>query len=152
VSAVTGPGADLPRLRGHHFVCLQFYRGEGYSPAFVDNLRQTVEQAGREPALLVAGADDVCSACPSLSADGTCADEHAGEVEVARLDTLAHELLGAAPGDRLSLQEARERIAADAIGAGRWRREACAGCVWEGICESGWAELLAGRRGSAGRG
>jgi hypothetical protein len=129
-------------LRGHHFVCLQFYRGEGYSAAFVDNLNSMVARTEVEPAVLVAGADDVCVACPGLGADGTCVDGQAGEVEVARLDALAWTLLGAAPGEALSLSEARRRIAADAVGAGRWRSEACAGCAWEDVCEPGWDELL----------
>ena len=33
------------RLRGHHFVCLQFFRGEGYSAAFVANLEGVLERA-----------------------------------------------------------------------------------------------------------
>jgi uncharacterized protein len=129
-------------LRGHHFVCLQFFGGEGYSATFVENLDRVVARAAEEPALLVSGADDVCGACPGLAADGSCVGEQAGEAEVRRLDELAWTLLGMAPGDALSLGEARRRIAADAVAAGRWRYEACVGCTWEDACEPGWDELL----------
>ncbi len=135
-------GTEAVSLRGHHFVCLQFYRGEGYSATFVDNLNSIVGRSEMQRARLVAGADDVCAACPGLAADGTCVDEQAGEAEVTRLDALAWALLGASPGETLSLAEARDRIAADAVGAGRWRFEACAGCAWEDVCEPGWDELL----------
>jgi uncharacterized protein len=131
-----------PRLRGHHFVCLQFFRGEGYSASFVDNLADVVSRAKDTPALLVDAADDVCAACPGLSADGTCIDPSAGEVEVLRLDRLARETLGAKPGDRLSLAEARERLSSDAIAVGQWRFDACGGCTWEDVCEAGWDALL----------
>jgi hypothetical protein len=130
------------RLRAHHFICLQFFRGEGYSANFVENLTRVLNGAVDAPALLVEGADDVCAACPGLSADGTCADPDAGEAEVQRLDALAREVLGMAAGDRLSLAAARERLSADAIGVGRWRFEACDGCGWEAICEAGWGGLV----------
>jgi len=130
------------RLRGHHFVCLQFYRGQGYSARFVENLARVTERAAHSPALLVEGADDVCAACPGLSADGTCMDPNAGEVEVRRLDRLAWEVLGVQPGALVSLAEARGRLSADAIAVGRWRLEACSGCMWEDVCEKGWSVLL----------
>ena len=131
-----------PRLRGHHFICLQFFRGEGYSERFVANLTDVVERSADSPALVAEAADDVCAMCPGLSADGTCLDPNAGEVEVRRLDRLAWEILSVRPGQPLSLSEARGRLAADAIAAGRWRFEACDGCTWEDVCEDGWDALL----------
>ena len=144
----TTPEPDLasagtpPWLRGHHFICLQFFRGEGYSSAFVDNLTAVIDRATSQHAVLVDSADDVCAACPGLAADGTCIDPNAGEAEVRRLDRLAWGILGIEPGSRLSLTEARELLAADAIGAGAWRFEACAGCAWEHVCEAGWGSLV----------
>ena len=135
--------APLVRLRGHHFICLQFFHGEGYSEEFVDNLTHVVERAAHEPALIVSGADNVCAACPELGPDSRCASESAGgEVEILRIDELALTVLGASAGERLSLADARERLEADAIGVGTWRANACDGCAWEGVCESGWDALL----------
>ena len=130
------------RLRGHHLVCLQFFRGQGYSFGFVQNLKSVVDRAATEPVVLVEGADSVCAACPGLSADGTCLDPHAGEPAVRRIDRLAWAVLGVRPGAQLTLTEARELLAADAVSAGRWRFEACAGCTWEDVCEDGWGALL----------
>jgi len=131
-----------PRLRGHHFICLQFFRGQGYGDEFVANLTDVVGRAQSVPALLVEGADDVCAACPSVSSGGKCLDPHSGEAEIRRIDRLALEILGVGAGERLTLAEAREHLAADAIGAGNWRFEACAGCTWEDTCEHEWDELL----------
>ena len=41
---------DPVRLRGHHFVCLQFFRGEGYSEEFVTQLAVLLDRAANEPA------------------------------------------------------------------------------------------------------
>jgi uncharacterized protein len=131
------------RLRGHHFICLQFFHGEGYSEEFVENLTHVVERAVREPALIVAGIDNVCAACPELGPDSRCASESAGgEAEIVRIDELALTVLGASAGERLSLAEARERLEADAMGVGTWRAYACDGCAWESVCEGGWDALL----------
>ena len=145
----TSDGAHAANLRGHHLICLQFFRGEGYSAKFVNNLGRVIERAAENPALVVEGADDVCAACPGLAADGSCLDPNAGEIEGCRLDRLATEVLGVKPGEELSLSRARELLAADAISAGRWRIEACAGCTWEDVCESGWGALLAAAEAAA---
>lgn len=146
-------GRPPVRLRGHNFICLQFFHGEGYSAEFVDNLAHVVGRATTEPALIVAGVDNVCAACPELGPDNRCASESAGgEEEIVRIDELALGVLGAAVGDRLSLAQARSRLEADAIGVGSWRAGACDGCTWESACESGWGAMLRDAENSARRG
>jgi len=136
------PAAPV-RLRGHHFICLQFFRGEGYSDEFVENLAHVVERATTDRALIASGVDNVCAACPELGPDNRCASESAGgEDEIARIDELALDVLGASAGQRLSLSEARELLEADAMGVGLWRANACDGCTWETVCESGWTAML----------
>jgi hypothetical protein len=130
------------RLRGHHFICLQFFEGQGYSASFVDNLKSVVERVRTHPAETVAGADSVCAACPGLAADGTCLDPLAGETEVRRIDRLAWQLLGAGPAQRLSLAEAREALSADRDAAMRWRESACRSCTWEELCRPRFDELV----------
>ena len=131
------------RLRGHHFICLQFFRGEGYSEEFVANLNAVLKRLASEPAEVVEAADDVCAACPEIGADGRCASVTAGgEEEIRRIDALALGLLDLTPGERITLAEARDRLAAHAIGIGRWRAQACHGCAWESVCEHGWAKML----------
>ncbi len=131
------------RLRGHHLICLQFFRGEGYSDEFVANLTAVLDSLESGGALLVAGADDVCRACPSLSPNGECASvDSGGEAEIARIDALAAQVLGVAVGETVSLAEAARRLRDEPAAAAAWRAEACAGCAWESVCDTGWAELL----------
>jgi hypothetical protein len=131
-------------LRGHHLICLQFYRGQGYSDAFVANLERVLQATADVPALVVSGPDDVCAACPGLGADSTCQHPDTGEAEALRIDALALQLLDAAIGEALSLSQARTRLAADAAACGRWRAESCASCPWESACGDGWNALLRG--------
>jgi hypothetical protein len=139
--------SDAVRLRGHHFVCLQFFEGQGYSPRFVENLAEVVARVREHPALAVAGPDSVCTACPGLAADGSCLDPQAGEAEVRRIDRLAWEVLDAGPGSALSLAEARRRLSANREATSLWREQACRGCAWEDVCRPGFEELLGEERG-----
>ena len=67
------------RLRAHHLICLHFFKGEGYTPEYVENLRFIVGRAkARERIEVVMGADDVCKPCPFLK-DGIC---EKGEEEI----------------------------------------------------------------------
>ena len=133
-----------PHLRGHHLICLQFYRGQGYSDSFVANLDRVQRSAAETPALIVSGGDDVCAACPGLGSDGSCHDPHTGEAEALRIDALALQLLDAAIGETLSLSQARGRLVADAAACDRWRAESCESCLWESACRDGWQALLQG--------
>jgi hypothetical protein len=131
------------RLRGHHFICLQFFRGEGYSEEFVESLTALLARLTTEPAEAVDTADDVCATCPELGSEGLCESESAGgEDEIRRIDSLAFELLELSPGERVTLACIRDRLAADAVAVGRWRATACRGCAWENVCEPGWGRLL----------
>ena len=140
MSACRADDGVTARLRGHHLVCLQFYRGEGYSPEFISNVDRVLSMATETPALIVSGGDDICSACPGLAADGTCTDP--GEDEVLSIDALALTVLDAAIGESLSLADALGRLESDAAGVGRWRAEACSDCTWEVVCEDGWKQLF----------
>ena len=55
------------KLRGHHLVCLHFFKGEGYNLEYVENLAYILKRAEAGDGIEVAaGADDVCNTCPSL--------------------------------------------------------------------------------------
>ncbi len=58
------------KLRGHHLICLHFYRGEGYSEDYVEHLWKMVKKAEEGEIIeVIAGADDICKACPYLQGD-----------------------------------------------------------------------------------
>ncbi len=104
--------------------------GLGYSADFARNVLRTIGRLTEEPGVVVAGADDLCSACPSL-VDGVCESEGEGEAVVRILDALALELLELDPGD--TFDYGTTSISVPRV-LERWRELACAGCSSEDAC------------------
>lgn len=120
------------RLRGHHLICLHFYRGKGYSPAFVENLSAIVRRAEEgEEIEVVSGADEVCSACPYLK-DGLCGQKDGADEEIRGLDRKALAFLRVAPGESVLWQEIREKVLA---APSQWFDSFCTGCDWFDLCD-----------------
>lgn len=60
------------RLRAHHLNCIPRFKGAGYSREFCKNMESIKSRLENgEEYEFVAGADDVCLACPNL-VNGIC--------------------------------------------------------------------------------
>lgn len=114
-------------LRPHHLICLNFFRGYGYSDEFTKRLREIVEGLNSEEILVVFGGDDICVVCPYF--DKICEKEP----EVTEIDYLASKLLEINFGDIIMFSEIERKIP-EIIGI--WRKYACDGCEWENVCFS----------------
>jgi len=121
------------KLRGHHLICLHFFRGEGYNPEFVDNLRTALKriEAG-EGAKVVEGPDDVCRMCPYLK-ESLCAYGEGAEKEIGEMDIAALKLLGMRSGDKVDWRDIREKIPGI---FGEWSGKYCAVCDWMQVCKT----------------
>lgn len=117
-------------LRGHHLVCLQFLHGEGYSLEFVRNILHLRHRFERNGAVVAAGHDDVCAACPR-NEGRVCLQCPDTEDHVEDLDNLAYDLLDLRPGDRVSPGDLLDRIS---IMLSQWQEFACARCPWAEVC------------------
>jgi hypothetical protein len=140
---------EIVRLRGHHLLCLLGFRGLGYSPEFVENMTAVHSRvfAGGCGLEIVAGPDDICSACPRL-VDGQCT-----AVEISRVgkkDAAVLALLSLRPGDRIEAREVYRRIS-EALTAEDLQR-ICRRCHWRslGYCAEGLLELRRKGRPSDG--
>ena len=51
-------------LRGHHLICLNFFKGEGYDEVFIKNLEKILSKMEKENIKVVEDFDDVCKSCP----------------------------------------------------------------------------------------
>lgn len=126
------------RLRGHHFLCILTYKGEGYSPNFVANMSLLVSaiSAGRYVAL-VTGADDICA---GLTENCRATIDHdCNATDTLHLDQLAIDAVSALLERDLSIAQPltsndiallREAYALGTI------RAACADCAWKSLCDS----------------
>ena len=120
------------KLRGHHLVCLHFFRGEGYDAEYIENLTRILErvEAGAEIEAS-AEADDVCGVCPSLKG-GKCSYAAGAEVGIREMDMTALGLLGLT--DRALVRWAGMRDKLPAIFP-QWARRYCKVCAWRTSCE-----------------
>jgi hypothetical protein len=119
------------RLRGHHLICLNYYRGEGYDRVFIENLEDIMRRANQgEKIEVVAGADDICRVCPTLRG-GKCVAKPGMDAEIRKLDTQATAHLAVEIGARVLWREIKSQVAATPK---EWLAAFCAGCDWETVC------------------
>lgn len=120
-------------LRPHHGLCIQNFRGKGYSAAFVAKMSKIVsrlEQNPKQEIILYISADVICKACPHRTADNGC---DSGQ-KVRRYDERCLSLCGLSEGETLSWERYRQLLQRTVILPKRYR-QVCAGCQWIGICE-----------------
>lgn len=117
------------RLRPHHLLCLQNFRGKGYSPAFVLKMQAVRRKLLESPApcsvLLVQGADDLCECCPHRRGDHCMSEKPAG------FDELVLARTGLCAGDVLTdgIRSARLPVMSEGL-----LKDCCPGCQWLEIC------------------
>jgi hypothetical protein len=119
------------RLRGHHLICLHFFKGEGYDAQFLANLKKLLGRvkAGEEVEVC-SGADDVCKRCPYLR-DGRCLYDIGAEDEMKGMDGRALRLLRLDVHDKVKWQDIREKIPEILR---EWSKEYCKDCEWRKVC------------------
>ncbi len=119
------------KLMGHHLICLHYYRGEGYSNAYVEHLWKMVKKAeGGEIIEVIAGADDICKACPYLKGD-ICAHKEGSDQEIRELDRKAFDFLSVHPGSRVLWSDLQKKVMA---APKNWFDSFCSGCDWFDLC------------------
>lgn len=137
------------RIRGHTLLCLQGFRGKGYSESFVDNMKEIHDTLFREPGLrgpgseveVVVGPDDICAACPYLKESGCRLNGIDKEGEMERRDNFVIKLLGINPLTAYRWEDIlvriSERLTTDIL------KVICRRCEWYplGYCEEGIAAL-----------
>ncbi len=82
------------KLRGHHLICLNFFKGQGYSEDFIKNIYLVVRKEKLE---IVEGPDEVCLRCPYLKETKCSSNEYTEEM-IRHQDKVALDLLGFKPG------------------------------------------------------
>jgi hypothetical protein len=135
----SGPSNPLI-VRAHTLLCLQGFRGEGYSPAFVENIGAIHQRLSTDPETLVrvvARPDEICKACPHLQANGCHLKGFGFEREMRRQDQEVMLRLGISEGDVLPWREILHRVAACVEGGDL--DVVCGDCPWLplGYCREG---------------
>lgn len=121
----------MPKLRGHHLICLHFFQGEGYDAGFVENLDSVLKKTAAAPIRIVRGADDVCGRCPHCANERCIYNEHADE-ETREMDKKALDLLNFDQNAEIGWGKIKEKL--PAVFAS-WYRSYCTSCGWRKACE-----------------
>jgi uncharacterized protein len=128
------------RLRAHTLLCLQGFRGMGYSREFVQNLSEIHQTLSRDQDTQVEvldSPDAVCGACPHRQVSGCSLNGAQSEDDMHAQDHAVMALLGVQPGNRLSWREVLQRIQASVTGDSL--PDICGRCRWLplGYCKEG---------------
>jgi len=115
------------RLRGHHLICLNFFRGEGYSEDFIKNIYTTIK---KEEIIIANGPDDVCSKCPYLK-DGKCASNEYTDEMILFQDREALRLLDLSRGMVVDSKIIASRLP-DILE--EWKTRFCVRCGYKKVC------------------
>ena len=134
-------------LRGHTLLCLQGFRGKGYSKDFIENLaavQRSLSVDPEQPVEVTDRGDVVCGACPHQAATGCSLNGIGSEDAIRAQDHDVLRRLGLAPGDRVAWETILQRIAGTISGDSL--DGICGQCRWLplGHCREG-IDRLRGR-------
>ena len=115
------------KLRGHHLICLNFFRGEGYSEDFIRNIYSVI---GKENIEIVKGPDEVCARCPYLRDDRCASNEYTDEMIIFQ-DKEALRLLEFEPGVVVDWKMIAGKLP-DILD--EWKAKFCRGCGYRKVC------------------
>lgn len=128
------------QLRGHTLLCLQGFRGEGYSPGFTDNLaaiHQSLLERPDQAVEVLDAPDAVCGACPHKVASGCSLNGEGSEAGMRAQDRQVLALLGLEAGAVMRWRDVLDRIRASVKGSDL--ADICGQCRWLplGYCREG---------------
>lgn len=117
------------KIRPHHGMCIQFFRGEGYSSEFVQGMSGIISALSAGAKIeLTDCTDSVCAFCPNNSG-GVCASAD----RVSNFDCGVLDLCGLNCGDVLTWTEFRSSVRRNIIDCGKMK-DICGDCQWAYIC------------------
>ncbi|AEH22960.1 protein of unknown function DUF1284 [Thermodesulfobacterium geofontis OPF15] len=119
-------------LRGHHLICLNFFKGEGYDEVFIKNLEKILSKMEKENIKVVEDFDDVCKSCPYLK-DDKCQYKEGAEEKIREQDKVALELLKIKEGEIVKWEEIKNKLPEV---FSQWYERYCYDCDWLKVCET----------------
>ena len=121
----------MARLRGHHLICMNFFKPEALGDAFATKARHVMSRLeSGEQIIVVEGPDELCGACPYLK-DDECAYSEGAEEEVSAMDREALRLLGLSVGSIVTWSQVKEKVPGIIE---EWKFKYCSECEWRSKC------------------
>ncbi|GGJ76547.1 hypothetical protein GGR02_002866 [Anoxybacillus voinovskiensis] len=132
------------RLRGHHLLCVHGFRGMGYSPSFVEKMKEIVRDIREEEKetliQVVVALDEACFSCPHHG-ESTCQADTTSNDHVVSMDKKVLTHLGLEE-NAVYLKSELLRLTAKKVRPDDLDY-LCANCSWlsYGVCKEGIAHL-----------
>jgi len=122
----------VTRIRAHHLLCLQGFKGLWYNSAFTENMRRIKEKAEKEnPEIrIVKIPDAICEFCPKRN--GNLCENEKKESEIKAMDEKVMECAGFEEGNTIKILSAFEK--ADKSVNFQKALEICSSCSWQEDC------------------
>ena len=116
-------------------MCFSFFRGEGYSGEFTENMWNIKEKLDENPeVILLCGTDDVCTHCPN-NRNGSCTQENTGlpSGKATDYDRQVLAYCGLKEGTKIRWKDFTESVRTHILTCGK-REEICGSCEWNDLC------------------
>lgn len=118
------------KIRAHHGLCLCYFQGKGYSIEFVKNMWDIKNKLEKNPIVRITDkADDICSICPN-NVGGICT----AEAKAAEYDMQVLQRCKVTEGDEMPFKDFDKLVKQNILLPGK-RKEICANCQWDAMCE-----------------
>ncbi len=119
------------KIRAHHLLCIEGFKGLGYSKDFVENMKKIILQLSNVNSVFItAQIDDICAKCP-YSFKNKCNNSYGRPPEY--MDENLIKKLGISKDTQIDYQEVRKKIyevfkrKEDLFGI-------CDKCGWKDVC------------------
>lgn len=119
----------MNKIRYHHLLCINYFKGYGYSDEFIKNMYEIISNLKKENKLeLTTSSDDICKACPNLI-NGICKDkEKTDRYDLNVKNKLIHSNI-----DLSSYDELNNYIVTNILPT---RESICGDCQWKDLCKN----------------
>ena len=116
------------KLRYHHLLCLQYFKGYGYDELFIENMMDIKNRIDDEEIIITNSFDDLCSVCPN-KIDNKCKWEE----KVNRYDNNIKNIIKLDTGIQYKYGLIKEKL--DCVIKSDCRMHACDDCKWSKYCK-----------------
>ncbi|OON95654.1 MAG: hypothetical protein ATN31_10685 [Candidatus Epulonipiscioides saccharophilum] len=118
------------KIRAHHGVCIQLFRGRGYSVEFVENMTNFIKILKDNPKIeVVAQCDVLCASCPHKSKQDRCGRYD----KVLQFDNNVLTCLNIEAGQKFFWNDFRDNVRKEILENNKLQ-EVCNGCSWLEFC------------------
>ncbi len=122
-------GLSMNKIRYHHLLCMNYFKGYGYSEEFTKNMYKIIDNLKKENKLkLTLKDDDICASCPNLI-NGVCVDQ----IKVLKYDQKVKDLIDIEENIELEYDKINGFVIQNILPI---RENICEDCKWKDLCKN----------------